>query len=58
MIVKSGAEYKHGEVKRNPRIPWEDQKEALEEEYIGFDWTSVSGGKVRFVYLEKRSDEE
>ena len=58
MIVKAGAKYQHGEVRRDPRIPWKDQVESLAEEYIGFDWTSVHGGVIRFVYLEKRSDKE
>ena len=58
MVIKSGAKYHHGEVKRDPRIPWQDQVEALAEDYIGFDWTSVHCGVIRFVYLEKRSDSE
>lgn len=58
MVVKAGANYKFGEVKRDPRMsPWE-QIESIEEDYIGFDWTSVHGGVIRFVYLEKRSDAE
>lgn len=53
-LCKAGAKYYHGEVKRDPRIPWKDQVEALSEDYEGFDWTSVSCGVIRFVYLRKK----
>lgn len=54
MTVKAGAKYKHGEVKRDPKMsPWE-QIESLEEDYEGFDWISVNGGKITFVYLSRK----
>ena len=53
-IVVSGAKYQYGEVKRDPRIPVWDQVESIAEDYEGFDWTSVSGGVIRFVYLRKK----
>lgn len=53
-IVVAGAKYKHGEVKRDPRIPWKDQIDSIAEDYEGFDWTSVSGGWIRFIYLRKK----
>lgn len=54
MMIECGAKYQHGEVKRDPRIPYKEQLEALAEDYEGFDWTSVSGGVIRFVYLRKK----
>ena len=53
-IVVSGAKHQHGEVKRDPRIPVWEQVESLAEDYEGFDWTSVHGGVIRFVYLRKK----
>ena len=55
-VVSAGAKYQHGEVKRDPKIPWKDQVEALAEDYEGFDWISVSGGVIRFIYLRERGD--
>lgn len=55
-IVVAGANYQHGEAKRNPRIPLQDQLESLAEDYEGFDWISVSSGVISFVYLRERSD--
>ena len=53
-IVKAGAEYQHGEVKRDPKMsPWE-QIESLEEDYEGFEWISVHGGKITFKYLSRK----
>jgi len=54
MIVKSGVKYPTGEVKRDPRIPLWDQVEAIAEDYEGFEWTSVHGGVIRFIYLRKK----
>lgn len=53
-LCKAGAKYLSGEVKRDPRIPWKDQVDAIAEDYEGFDWTSVSGGVIRFIYLKKK----
>ena len=38
MTIKCGSEYHIGEVKRNKRIPWEDQVDSLVEQYEGFDF--------------------
>lgn len=56
MAIKCGADYKYGEVKRDKRIPWKDQVDALAEQYEGFDWTSINAGVIRFVYLSERSE--
>lgn len=52
--IKAGAKYQQGQVKRDPRIPVWEQVESIAEDYEGFDWTSVHGGVIRFVYLRKK----
>ena len=32
----------------------DEQLESLAEDYVGFDWISVSHGVVRFFYLRKK----
>ena len=46
--------YKIGEVKRDYRIPLDEQLESIAEDYIGFDWISVSHGVIRFYYIGVR----
>lgn len=55
-IVKSGAEYKHGSIRLDPRIPTWEQVESIAEDYVGFDWTSVQHGVLNFIYLRKVED--
>lgn len=46
--------YKIGEVKRDGKMTLDEQLESLAEDYVGFDWISVSHGVVRFFYLRKK----
>ena len=52
-VMISGRKHYIGEAKRD-RSPLKEQLESLAEDYEGFDWTSVSGGVIRFVYLRKK----
>lgn len=47
--------YKIGEVKRDGKMTLDEQLESLAEDYVGFDWISVSCGVIKFYYLRKRS---
>lgn len=52
--IIAGKKYIFAEVDRDPRIPWKDQIESMEDDYEDFDWSSVSGGKIRFFYTRKK----
>ena len=57
-IVSAGAKYQRGTVKRDPRMPVWEQVESIAEDYEGFDWTSVHGGEINFIYLRKVDDRD
>lgn len=46
--------FKIGEVKRDGKMTLDEQLESLAEDYVGFDWISVSHGVIRFYYLRKK----
>jgi len=45
--------YKIGRVRRDYKMTLDEQLESLAEDYIGFDWISVSGGEISFYYIRK-----
>lgn len=53
-VTIAGRKHYIGEVKRDGKMPLNEQLESLAEEYVGFDWISVSHGVIRFYYLGVR----
>lgn len=52
-VYLGGRRWNIGEVKRDGKMTLKEQLESLEEEYIGFDWISVSQGVIKFYYIRR-----
>lgn len=50
----AGRKYTFEDVKRIPKMPWEEQFESMKEDYNDLDWIHVTTDNIKICYTSKK----